>query len=75
MTGVYLQKILAERLGLCSLADFSEGYIGKLQIRKSGHTQLVLGNVALDVTMGTPAGFLQVNHCLLLNYRAPTLLA
>ena len=56
---------MAERLGLCSLGDFSEGYIGKLQVRKSGHTQLVMGNVALDVTMGTPAGFLQVSKATL----------
>ena len=56
----FQQDTLAERLGLCSLSDFSEGLIGKLQVRKSGRTQLLLGNVALDVAMGTPPGFLQV---------------
>ncbi|KAK7475843.1 hypothetical protein BaRGS_00032893 [Batillaria attramentaria] len=43
----------------CSLADFSEGYVGKLRVRRSGKTELVLGNVVLDVSMGTPCGFLQ----------------
>ena len=42
------------------MADFEEGYIGKLQIHKSGRTRLVLGSVALDVNMGMPTGFLQV---------------
>eukprot|EP00918_Siedleckia_nematoides_P097937 GHVU01214513.1.p1 GENE.GHVU01214513.1~~GHVU01214513.1.p1 ORF type:complete len:205 (+),score=33.25 GHVU01214513.1:1235-1849(+) len=50
---------LATRLGLTSLSDFSEGYVGKLQVHKSGRTKLVLGGVALDVTMGTPPSFLQ----------------
>jgi hypothetical protein len=48
-------------LDLSSLRDFSEGIVGTLQVRKSGRTQLVLGNGALDVNMGTPTGFLQVN--------------
>ncbi|KAL5019273.1 hypothetical protein ScPMuIL_004995 [Solemya velum] len=43
----------------CSLREFSEGLIGKLVIRKSGRTQLVLGNITLDVSMGTPCAFLQ----------------
>lgn len=42
-----------------SLKDASEGYIGKLQLLKSGKTRLLLGDVSLDVTMGTPCGFLQ----------------
>lgn len=42
------------------LADFSEGLIGKLQIRKSGKVQLVLGDVTLDVSEGAAFSFLQV---------------
>ncbi|XP_009569702.2 DNA-directed RNA polymerase III subunit RPC4 isoform X2 [Cuculus canorus] len=44
---------------ICTLADLPEGQVGKLLIRKSGKVQLVLGNVTLDVTMGTPCSFLQ----------------
>ncbi|KAK7112153.1 DNA-directed RNA polymerase III subunit RPC4-like [Littorina saxatilis] len=43
----------------CSLQDFSEGYLGKLRVRKSGKTELVLGNIVLDVSMGVPSSFLQ----------------
>lgn len=43
------------------LSDFSEGAVGKLIIRKSGKTQLVIGNITMDVSMGTKCGFLQVN--------------
>ena len=50
----------ARNARLSSLKDFSDGYIGKLQVHASGKTRLVLGNVALDITTGTPTGFLQV---------------
>ncbi|XP_046352762.1 DNA-directed RNA polymerase III subunit RPC4-like [Haliotis rufescens] len=50
---------LSSQIKTCSLSDFSEGFIGKLQIRKSGRAELVLGNVTLDVSVGTPCGFLQ----------------
>uniref|UniRef100_A0A672K5G2 DNA-directed RNA polymerase III subunit RPC4-like n=1 Tax=Sinocyclocheilus grahami TaxID=75366 RepID=A0A672K5G2_SINGR len=43
------------------LSDFSEGLIGKLQIRKSGKVQLVMGNVTLDVSEGAAFSFLQVS--------------
>ncbi|XP_069773682.1 DNA-directed RNA polymerase III subunit RPC4 [Narcine bancroftii] len=43
----------------CSLMDLTEGQIGKLLIRRSGRVQLVLGQVTLDVTMGTTCSFLQ----------------
>lgn len=43
----------------CTLADFHEGFIGKLRIHKSGHTTLKLGNTILKVQLGTPPGFLQ----------------
>ncbi|KAI1886912.1 hypothetical protein AGOR_G00200660 [Albula goreensis] len=41
------------------LSDFSEGLIGKLQIRKSGKVQLVLGEVTMDVSEGAAFSFLQ----------------
>ncbi|KAB1255949.1 DNA-directed RNA polymerase III subunit RPC4, partial [Camelus dromedarius] len=43
----------------CTLADLTEGQVGKLLIRKSGKVQLLLGKVTLDVTMGTTCSFLQ----------------
>ncbi|XP_034288815.1 DNA-directed RNA polymerase III subunit RPC4 [Pantherophis guttatus] len=43
----------------CTLGDLSEGQVGKLLIRKSGKVQLVLGQVTLDITTGTPCSFLQ----------------
>lgn len=43
----------------CTLADLTEGQVGKLLIRKSGKVQLLLGKVTLDVTMGTACSFLQ----------------
>ena len=54
------QDQLGEKFGQLGLAIFSEGHIGKLQFLKSGRTRLVLGNNNLDVTLGTPSGFLQV---------------
>ena len=54
------QDKLSEKFRCCKMGDFEEGYIGKLQIHKSGRTRLVLGSVALDVNMGMPTGFLQV---------------
>lgn len=47
----------------CTLADLTEGQVGKLLIRKSGKVQLLLGKVTLDVTMGTACSFLQVRAC------------
>ncbi|XP_066304272.1 DNA-directed RNA polymerase III subunit RPC4-like [Branchiostoma lanceolatum] len=41
------------------LPNMSEGYIGKLQVLKSGRTRLVLGHVALDVNMGSHCSFHQ----------------
>ncbi|TRY58160.1 hypothetical protein DNTS_014194 [Danionella cerebrum] len=45
------------------LSDFSEGLIGKLQIRKSGKVQLLMGNVTLDVSEGAAFSFLQQLVC------------
>ncbi|PVD38128.1 hypothetical protein C0Q70_00739 [Pomacea canaliculata] len=50
---------LEKKMGACSLDHFSEGYVGKLRVRKSGKAELVLGDIVLDVTMGTSCGFLQ----------------
>ncbi|KAM6951585.1 DNA-directed RNA polymerase III subunit RPC4 [Aplochiton taeniatus] len=41
------------------LADFSEGLLGKLQIRKSGKVQLLLGDITMDVSGGAAFSFLQ----------------
>lgn len=43
----------------CFLKDLQEGLVGKMLVRKSGKVQLVLGNVTLDVALGTPCAFLQ----------------
>lgn len=46
------------RLGI---RDLPEGFLGKIQVRKSGKAQLVLGSndTRLDVDLGTQVGFLQ----------------
>ena len=44
----------------CTLQSLPEGYLGKMQVLKSGKTRFVLGNVTLDVATGTQCGFLQV---------------
>ncbi|KAG1936089.1 DNA-directed RNA polymerase III subunit RPC4 isoform X2 [Pimephales promelas] len=49
------------------LSDFSEGLIGKLQIRKSGKVQLAMGNVTLDVSEGAAFSFLQQLVCVRLS--------
>ncbi|KAL3875731.1 hypothetical protein ACJMK2_033652 [Sinanodonta woodiana] len=54
------EEDVRKKLSTCSLAGFGEGPVGKLVIRKSGRTQLILGNTVLDVSMGTPCGFLQI---------------
>jgi len=43
----------------CSLSRLAEGQVGKLQIRRSGLCQLVMGDNILDVEVGTRVGFLQ----------------
>lgn len=46
--------------GGCDLGSLDEGCLGKLQIRKSGACQLILGdNQVMDVEVGTRVGFLQ----------------
>ncbi|KAK6293944.1 hypothetical protein J4Q44_G00362700 [Coregonus suidteri] len=41
------------------LSEFTEGILGKLQIRKSGKVQLLLGDITMDVSEGTAFSFLQ----------------
>jgi hypothetical protein len=43
-----------------------EGLVGRLQIRKSGRCQLILGSQIMDVEVGTKVGFLQVSTMLYL---------
>lgn len=50
---------IEEKLKDFSFQNVSEGHIGKLQIHKSGKVKMRLGNVLLDVSLGTPCGFLQ----------------
>lgn len=42
-----------------TLADLPEGYLGKIQVRKSGKCQLRLGDEYFDIELGTQVGFLQ----------------
>ena len=43
----------------CVLANLPEGYLGKIQIRKSGKTQLIMGGTHMELDLGTQVGFLQ----------------
>ncbi|KAL5477374.1 hypothetical protein EMCRGX_G024164 [Ephydatia muelleri] len=43
----------------CSLKDIPEGLVGKLRVHRSGKVKLHLGDIVLDVSMGTPCGFVQ----------------
>ncbi|KAL1439947.1 hypothetical protein MTO96_009774 [Rhipicephalus appendiculatus] len=45
--------------GLIKLSQFPEGYVGKLQVMKSGRVRLVLGAVSLSVDTGTHLSFHQ----------------
>ncbi|KAM9817612.1 DNA-directed RNA polymerase III subunit RPC4 [Neosynchiropus ocellatus] len=42
-----------------AMSEFSEGLLGKLQIRRSGKVELKLGDIILDVTEGAAFSFLQ----------------
>lgn len=42
------------------LSQFPEGFLGKLQIRKSGKVELRLGEIVMDVSEGAAFSFLQV---------------
>ncbi|KAI4890145.1 hypothetical protein NFI96_020032 [Prochilodus magdalenae] len=49
----------AEEENNCCLKDLQEGLVGRMLVRKSGRVQLILGNVTLDVALGTSCSFLQ----------------
>lgn len=50
----------AVKEGCPVLSQFPEGFLGKLQIRKSGKVELKLGDVVMDVSEGAAFSFLQV---------------
>ncbi|KAG8008884.1 DNA-directed RNA polymerase III subunit RPC4 [Nibea albiflora] len=49
----------ATKDGCPVLSQFPEGFLGKLQIRKSGKVELKLGDVVMDVSEGAAFSFLQ----------------
>uniref|UniRef100_A0A3Q3CBA7 DNA-directed RNA polymerase III subunit RPC4-like n=1 Tax=Haplochromis burtoni TaxID=8153 RepID=A0A3Q3CBA7_HAPBU len=50
-------KVMKE--GCPVLSQFPEGFLGKLQIRKSGKVELKLGDIIMDVSEGAAFSFLQ----------------
>ncbi|XP_061667176.1 DNA-directed RNA polymerase III subunit RPC4-like isoform X2 [Syngnathoides biaculeatus] len=42
------------------LSEFPEGFLGKIQIRKSGRMEMKLGNIVMDITDGASLSFLQL---------------
>ena len=49
-----------------SIHSLPEGYLGRLQILKSGKARLVIGEVPFDVSLNSKSGFLQVRvNCIL----------
>lgn len=53
------QQEETEEENVCNLKDLQEGLVGRMLVRKSGRVQLILGNVTLDVALGTSCSFLQ----------------
>ncbi|XP_014329060.1 DNA-directed RNA polymerase III subunit RPC4-like isoform X1 [Xiphophorus maculatus] len=53
------QQVSGNMDGSLVLSEFPEGFLGKLQIRKSGKVELKLGDVILDVSEGAAFSFLQ----------------
>lgn len=47
-------------MNMCQLKDCGEGYMGKLRIRESGKTELVLGDNVMEVLPAIPINFHQV---------------
>ncbi|XP_059147471.1 DNA-directed RNA polymerase III subunit RPC4-like [Physella acuta] len=54
-----MEDELAKRLNSCQLKDCTEGYMGKLRIRKSGKAELILGENVMEVLPGIPINFHQ----------------
>ena len=50
---------MSDHLKRFTFQNVSEGLIGRLTVHKSGKVKMHLGNVSLDVSLGTPCGFLQ----------------
>lgn len=44
-----------------TLHNLPEGYLGRLQILKSGKARLMIGAIPFDVSLNSKSGFLQVN--------------
>ncbi|XP_003454122.1 DNA-directed RNA polymerase III subunit RPC4 isoform X1 [Oreochromis niloticus] len=55
----HLQAKSAVKEGCPVLSQFPEGFLGKLQIRKSGKVELKLGDIIMDVSEGAAFSFLQ----------------
>ncbi|XP_053482014.1 DNA-directed RNA polymerase III subunit RPC4 isoform X1 [Ictalurus furcatus] len=53
------QQEEAEEENSCHLRELQEGVVGRMLVRKSGRVQLVLGDITLDVSLGTSCSFLQ----------------
>ncbi|KAJ8263211.1 hypothetical protein COCON_G00156680 [Conger conger] len=49
----------AEDENNCCLGQLHEGLVGRLLVRKSGRVQLILGQITLDLALGTSCAFLQ----------------
>ncbi|XP_022067083.2 DNA-directed RNA polymerase III subunit RPC4 isoform X2 [Acanthochromis polyacanthus] len=59
-TGTYYQaQDPVSKEGCPVLSQFPEGFLGKLQIRKSGKVELKLGDIVMDVSEGAAFSFLQ----------------
>ncbi|XP_029697342.1 DNA-directed RNA polymerase III subunit RPC4 isoform X3 [Takifugu rubripes] len=56
---VHLHGQVAKKDGSPVLSQFPEGFLGKLQIRKSGKVELRLGDIVMDVSEGAAFSFLQ----------------
>ena len=51
---------LEKELAKCSLTEFPEGLVGKIQVLKSGRVRMVIGtDIVLNIAAGTPCSFLQ----------------
>ncbi|KAJ8378050.1 hypothetical protein AAFF_G00248450, partial [Aldrovandia affinis] len=49
----------SEEENSCCLGNLHEGLVGRMLVRKSGRVQLILGQITLDLALGTPCAFLQ----------------
>ena len=54
-----MEQEMSDHLKRFTFQNVSEGLIGRLTVHKSGKVKMHLGNVSLDVSLGTPCGFLQ----------------